>query len=78
MQADEGEAAPSPPGASIRGSSNQPAVALAREFSSKKGRILKTLLMRAGTTSNPQDGSCLGSPACFNHVSQDTYHFSWN
>lgn len=31
-QADEGEAAPSPPGASIHGSSNQPAVAPAREF----------------------------------------------
>ena len=47
-------------------------------FSSKRGRILETLLMEGGTTSNPQASSCLESLACFDHVSEDTYNFSWN
>lgn len=41
-------------------------------FSSKRRKILETLLMGAGTTSNLQASSCLGSPAYFDHVSEDT------
>lgn len=70
--ADGGGAAPSPPGASTGGSSNLPTAAPARDFFSKRGKILETLLMGAGTTSNLQASSCLGSPACFDHVSEDT------